>query len=90
MNKLTGLISGAALTAGMGVASAEEVPKILGAADFQVMVKSEMASITGERRIRIRNVNTNSNTNNNSATACLAVCTVVIGGPPPPPPPTPT
>jgi hypothetical protein len=75
MNKLTGLISGAALTASMGVASAEEVPEILGGADFQKMVESEMASVTGEsRRIRIRNVNNNTNVNQQQQAQCLLLC----------------
>ena len=80
MGKLTGLMAGPVLMAGMGVAAAAEAPQILGAADYQAMSTSEMASITGERR----NVNRNNNTNIAQAQGCGSVaaqnCAQAIGG----------
>ncbi len=75
MGKLTGVIAGAALTFGVGVASAGEAPEILGAADYQAMSTSQMSSITGENRgIRIRNVNNNTNVNQQQQAQCVAAC----------------
>jgi hypothetical protein len=75
MSKLTGVIAGAALTFGVGAAQGGEAPQILGAADYQAMSTSEMASITGEnRRIRIRNVNNNTNVNQQQQAQCVALC----------------
>jgi hypothetical protein len=75
MSKLTGFIAGAALTFGVGVASAGEAPEILGAADYQAMSSSQMSSITGEnRRIKIVNRNNNVNVNQQQQAQCAAVC----------------
>ena len=48
MGKATGFIASAVLIAGLGVAHAGERPQILGAADYQALHQSEMASITGQ------------------------------------------
>jgi hypothetical protein len=73
--KLAKVIAGAALTVGMGVATAGETPQILGAVDYQAMSTSQMSSITGEnRRIKIRNVNNNTNVNQQQQAQCLIGC----------------
>ncbi len=81
MSKLTGFIASAVLMAGMGAATAGETPEILGAADYQAMSTSQMASITGEHRghhhrgrISIRNVNNNVNVNQQQQAQCVALC----------------
>ena len=97
MSKFTGLIASALLTAGMGAATAGEAPQILGAADYQALSTSEMASVTGEHRnghrhrhrgrINIRNVNNNVNFNQQQQAQCLAICAggdINVLAPPPP------
>ncbi len=99
MRKLTGFIASAVLTAGLGAASAGETPQILGAADYQAMSNTEMASITGEHRnghrhhhgrIKIVNRNTNVNVNQQQQAQCAALCAggdINVLAPAPPPPP---
>ena len=62
MGKLTGIIAGAVLMAGMGAASLGETEN-LGAVDYQAMSNSKTSIITRESNANINIKNTNINTN---------------------------